>query len=128
MIIVIDEVHNLREQGKTSGLNIYNQFHRFLHVIEGCKILILSGTPMKDSVDEIASIMNLITPMDKQLPTGQTFINEYFDMEGPEIFKVKQSKKRELKQVFKGKVSFLKAMTSTVPKIYEGEHLSLIHI
>ena len=123
MIIVIDEVHNLREQGKTAGLNIYNQFHRFLHVIEGCKILILSGTPMKDSVDEIASIMNLITPMDKQLPTGQTFINEYFDMEGPEIFKVKQSKKRELKQVFKGKVSFLKAMTSTVPKIYEGEHI-----
>ena len=31
-IIIIDEVHNLRIQEKVSGLNLYEQFIRFLHV------------------------------------------------------------------------------------------------
>lgn len=45
-IIVIDEVHNLRIQAKEKGLNVYAQFHRFLHVVKDCKILLMSGTPM----------------------------------------------------------------------------------
>lgn len=57
----------------TSSLNIYKQFHRFLHVVKDCKILLMSGTPMKDGVEEIASVMNLILPLNKQLITGDDF-------------------------------------------------------
>lgn len=48
-IIVIDEVHNLREYEYDDSeikIGVYNQFHRFLHLIENSKILLLSGTPM----------------------------------------------------------------------------------
>ena len=49
-IIVIDEVHNLRIQDSTetdaNKIQIYKQFHRFLHLVKNCKILLLSGTPM----------------------------------------------------------------------------------
>ena len=81
-IIVIDEVHNLRIQNekgtsevenKKPGLHLYEQYWKFLHTVNDCKILLLSGTPMYDSVEEIASVMNLLLPEDKQLQTGEEF-------------------------------------------------------
>ena len=51
-IIVIDEVHNLRiQEGQQKDKQRYYNFHRFLHVIENCKIILLSGTPMKSYFD-----------------------------------------------------------------------------
>ena len=73
-IIVIDEVHNLRIQGDSNSMHIYEQFKRFLHLVKNCKILLLSGTPMKDSPEEIASIMNLILPKENELPIGEKFL------------------------------------------------------
>lgn len=122
-IIIIDEVHNLRIQSKEKGLNIYAQFFRFLHVVRDCKILLMSGTPMKDGVNEIASVMNLIIPDGKsQLITGDKFVDEYFDKEKTGVFKVKSVKVDELKSVFKGRVSYLKAMQSDVKKVFMGVH------
>lgn len=61
-IIVIDEVHNMREKQdrktnnpnaivnamlKRDPLDIYKQFHRMLHLIKNSKILLMSGTVMK---------------------------------------------------------------------------------
>src|SRR5690606_13040362 len=80
-IIVIDEVHNLRiqmDQDKDS-MDTYEQYYRFLHLVQNCKILLLSGTPMKDSPDEIASVANLIIPVEDKFPTGQDFKDTYMD-------------------------------------------------
>lgn len=121
-VIIVDEIHNLRIQKKQAGLNIYEQFHRFLHVVQDCKILLMSGTPMKDGVDEIASVMNLILPMDSQLPTEEEFLDEFFDYKGDDVFTVKENKKKILKDLFKGRVSYLKAMQSNVKKVFAGEH------
>lgn len=117
-IIIIDEVHNLRIQSKEKGLSIYNQFYKFLHSVKDCKILLMSGTPMKDSPEEIASIMNLILPEEQKLPTGEEFMNEFFDKE---TNKVKENMIPVLKNVFKGRVSYMKAMQSDVEKKFEGK-------
>lgn len=125
-IIVIDEVHNLRIQEKIGGLNLYNQFLRFLHVIEGSKILLLSGTPMKDNVKEISSIMNLILPFkdnSPQLPTGEDFLREYFNKKGNDLFIIKNSKIDELKKQMKGRVSYLRSIQSSIKVDYEGKKL-----
>ena len=122
-IIVMDEIHNIRIQDKDSEINKYKQFHRFLHVVKNCKVLLLSGTPMRDGPEEIASVFNLILPLDQQLPTGSKFIAEYLDQHGENLFHVKKSKVKDLKNIFKGRISFMKAMQSNVPKIYEGEHI-----
>ena len=82
MIIVIDEIHNIRVQSKEKKLNIYNEFHKFLHNVSGCKTILMSGTPMKDSPTEIADVMNLILPLSQQLPTGKTFHSTFLDEEG----------------------------------------------
>ena len=125
-IIIIDEVHNLRIQEKISGLDIYQQFIRFLHVIEGSKILLLSGTPIKDNIKELASVMNLILPYKNNNPFlsyGEEFVKEYFINKGSDLFFVKDSKKNKLKKIMKGRISYLQAMKSDVKVIYEGKKL-----
>lgn len=125
-IIVVDEVHNLRIQSKEKGLNIYKQFMRFLHVVQDCKILLMSGTPMKDSVEEISTVMNLILPLRDGRPylsTGENFLNEFFNGSG-DSYTVKNEKKKELKEIFRGRVSYLKAIQSQVEKKFVGEHVN----
>lgn len=121
-IIVIDEVHNLRIQSEDDdeGIEIYKQFHRFLHIIKNCKILLLSGTPMKDSIEELASVANLILSEKEQLPTGKEFLEEYMNVKDG-IYSLKKSKKEELEEKLRGKVSFLKEAESNVPKKFIGE-------
>ena len=122
-IIIIDEVHNLRMKSKTIGLNIYREFHKFLHNISNCKILLLSGTPMFDQVNEISSIMNLLLPLDEQLITGEDFTKEFFTETRKDIYKPKPSHIPQLKQIFKGRVSYLQAMKSNVIENFKGSHM-----
>ena len=126
-IIVIDEIHNIRIQKKDNDkIKLYQQFWRFLHIVKDCKILLLSGTPMKDGVDEIASVMNLILPLEKQLPTGEEFVDEYFDNQGSELYILKDNMKQNLYDIFKGRISYLRSMLSDVKVIYEGKKLGTL--
>lgn len=114
-IIIIDEAHNFRIQpkkksdGDISSASRYQELHRFLHAVPHSRIILLSGTPIWDQVHEISSLMNLLLPLDKQLPTGSKFLREFFDGEGvlyPEKIPL-------LKEIFHGKISVLRAMISS---------------
>lgn len=130
-IIGVDEVHNLRIHGKAEESRMYNQIHRLLHVARNTKIILMSGTPMKDDASEIAAILNLILPLDRQLPTRRDFTERYLTQHGSGIYKyntVRQDRIGDLKQHFKGIVSYLKAMTSDVEVQYVGKSIgSLKH-
>ena len=125
MIIGIDEVHNLRQydERKRAGFKDksiqYNQIHRLMHVAIGCKKIIMSGTPMRDHPNEIAPVLNLILPLDKQLPVGKRF-NEMYLYQRDGVNYVKEDMKDELKEYMKGRVSFLKS-TVDVETEYVGE-------
>lgn len=116
-IIVIDEVHNIRDNENKTSVKIYDQIHRFLHLLEHRKIILMSGTPMKDNPCEIAGVMNLILPHNRQMATDNDFTNKYF-------FKEKLICIDELKNYFRGKVSFLKSNITDVPKVYIGSVIS----
>jgi superfamily II DNA or RNA helicase len=89
-VIIIDEVHNLRskddyddedkEEKKGDPIDKYKILFQLLHVVENCKILLLSATPMKDSSSEFAAIMNLILPESQQFKED-TFDTTFFDAE-----------------------------------------------
>jgi hypothetical protein len=138
IIIVIDEVHNLRLKKDNQKLNMYKEFWKFLHAVKGCKILLMSGTPIKDDVREIASIMNLILPINAQLPTDTEFLTNYFDRQSSDpppvthrqnaddswyIYNVKSNRIDDLKRALKGRVSYLSTMPSKVPKVMQGTTL-----
>jgi hypothetical protein len=119
-IIVIDETHNLRMTDEDE--NQYNVIHEFLHTVKNCKIILLTGTPMVDKPEEISSIMNLILPMDKQLPTQDAFSKEFLNKsDNKNISILKKSKSDEFKNYLHGYVSYLKAMRSDVQKTYVGD-------
>lgn len=119
-LIVIDEVHNIRLS--TDEINIYNSMHRFLHLVKNCKILLMTATPMKDRPQEISTILNLILPLDSQMPVGENFIKEFMDKTNREdLFVVKPSKIQILKNYFKGRISYLKSSRSKVTKKFIGK-------
>ena len=120
-VLMIDEVHNLRLYGKSEDSQIYIQIHRLFHLVKNCKKIIMSGTPMKDDPNEIATMLNLILPIDKQLPTGKAFTDEYLESDEHGIEYVKENKKDLLKSYMNGRVSFLRSMSSVVKIKYVGE-------
>lgn len=137
-IIVIDEVHHLRQE--TTDPKVYQAFWHFLHTVKRCKIIIMSGTPMKDGVEEASSVMNLVLPLDKQLPTGKEFINRFFTPEpsgviplSPKttdkdysILRVKPEQIPVLKDAFKGRVSYLRAMQSQAKPVFVGNRVGAL--
>lgn len=123
-LIVIDEVHNIRFSTEGGGVNLYKSFHRFLHLIKNSKILLMSATPMRDRPQEIASILNLILPLDKQLPTGEKFVREFMirgDRE--DLYSLKESQIPKLKEYFKGRISYIKSQLSGVKKEFVGRRI-----
>lgn len=122
-VIIIDEIHNIRIQDTVEDNNkikVYSQFDRFLHLVKNCKIILMSGTPMKDGVEEISSVMNLILPESLKFPNENEFIKEYF--ESGENFKyIKKGKLEDFKNKIKGRVSYLSSMDSDVKKEFIGK-------
>ena len=134
-IIVIDEVHNIRLQDKSNKrkdvktkkkhISIYNNFYRFLHLLKNCKIILMSGTPIKDNIGEIASVMNLLLPEKEKLSTDKEFIKEYFEIEN-KVYKMKEDKKDKFKKIIKGRISYLESTPSEVKKQFAGESIGTL--
>lgn len=96
-IFILDEVHNIKSDENAS---IYAQFHRLFHLLENRKILLMSATPMRDEVYELAYIMNLILPLDIQLPVEKNFDAMY--VQSDDIINTET-----LKDIVRGRISFL---------------------
>jgi superfamily II DNA or RNA helicase len=119
MIICIDEIHNLRISDDKSQ---YHSIHKFLHTVRNCKIIIMSGTPMRDQPQEIAGVMNLILPLDKQLPIEKAFVEKFLIRQGDSMV-VNPKMAQELKRYFRGRVSYVGTMESDVEREFMGEKL-----
>lgn len=141
-VIIVDEAHSVRIQGRSgkskegkkgkgkeketdvqpveddplgdASIAMYDELYRFLHAVEGCRILLLTGTPIWDRPSEIASLVNLILPETEALPTGNEFERRYFDEAG------NLRHEDELRKAFHGKVSTLRQMITTAKRTEMG--------
>jgi superfamily II DNA or RNA helicase len=115
-LIIIDEGHFLRMKSHKSEkiVSLYDEMHRFLHIIQNCRVLILTATPIWDKTNEIATLFNLLLPSDKQLPIGAEFDKLFNKSE------LKESSKKQLLDAFRGRVSFLRSIVSDIKKVEEG--------
>ena len=123
-IIVIDEIHNIREteqdEDEKEIIETYKQFHRFLHIVENCKMIGMSGTPMKDNPQEIAAILNLFLDNKKQLPVGDNFL-KYFMVQYKDSYIFRNEKIEEFKTYVKGMISFLRESQTNIEKKFQGK-------
>lgn len=113
-IIIVDEIHNIRVQAKEKDSQ-YNLLHRFLHVIKNCRIFLLTATPIWDKVYDIASLFNLLLPNNEQFPILDKFVKEYF-RKG----KLRNEKRNEFIEKVRGKISYIRASTSSAKKTEMG--------
>jgi superfamily II DNA or RNA helicase len=126
-IIIIDEAHNLRietgsKEKQESSKNRYNSFHRFLHVVENCKKILLTGTPMYDRISELPGLLNLILPLDRQMPVGKNFTKEFIITEkGSNIRKLKNHDK--FMDYIIGMVSYIREGGNFPIRQDLGEHI-----
>lgn len=93
-LVILDEVHHLvigdvsRSSTAKSGkkeaplpediATIYREVHRFLHLLPRRRLLLMTATPMRYSPIEIAPLLNLMMPLNRQLPVGREFESEFF--------------------------------------------------
>lgn len=76
-LLIIDEVHNMISETGTYYELLYETIHS---APDSMRLVIMSATPIFDKPIEIALTMNLLL-RDKQLPTGQEFINTFMDIQ-----------------------------------------------
>jgi superfamily II DNA or RNA helicase len=100
-LFIVDEAHNLRMSSDPEERNIYREIYGLFHLLKSRKILLLTGTPMKDKPEEIIDLLNLIL---KDKLTIE-------DLQNEKVFKSK----------INGYVSYLRAMTSDIDRIEVGQ-------
>lgn len=65
-LFIFDEIQNI-PTSSSSKSNIYEQYYRIFNLLNRCKILLLSATPIVNEPQEFVKIMNLILPNSKKL-------------------------------------------------------------
>lgn len=100
-LFIVDEAHNLRMSSDPEESNIYREIYGLFKLLKRRKILLLTGTPMKDQPEEIVNLLNLILREDLTIQ----------DLNKPECFKQKIS----------GYVSYLRAMMSDINREEKGQ-------
>ena len=78
-LIVIDEVHNIRTTQDNANKKIADQMMKMVKHVENLRLLLLSATPMYNSVREIIWLINLMNMNDKR---ARVDIKEIFDNKG----------------------------------------------
>lgn len=114
-LFIIDEVHSLRireSEGEEEGVGggrqqeeIYNLYWKLFHNIVRSKIMLMTATPMIDSVNEIKPIMDLILPVDLQMPSDYNY---------------QAAKAEDLYKYFEGRVSFIREASTGAFPLYQG--------
>lgn len=88
----------------------YRRYHRVLHLVERSKIVLATATPMINSTRDIERLINLIRPLDDQLPSD-------FDYNGSTI--------EEVNRYFGGYITYIRPVDNKVDVIREGEPVKL---
>ena len=113
-LIIMDEVHNLIVTDiENKPESNYFVILDWLDKIKKKRVLVLTATPMRQEVDEIAPIVNLVLPSTKRFEIGKQFKNKYFEVVSKKDKSVDELEWRkdmedEFQEKIKGYVSVVK--------------------
>lgn len=122
-IFFFDEAHKLRTlSDETSAIaseeinKIYEYIWRVCHVAKRTKIILATATPMINSTIDFVPLLNLLLPMDYQLPFYKNKDN-FYDLVTLE----------QLEPYFRGKITFIKFLEAEIDVENVGEILEHTH-
>jgi len=93
-LLVIDEIHNIRQSGDTDkgDKKAASSLFKLVTFVKHLKIIFLTGTPMYNDPKEILYILNILNINDNRSPITIKEIfdkNDEFTEDGEELFKMK---------------------------------------
>ena len=100
-VLIIDEVHNLRDSDSDSEKIVPPILNMVLKYSKNLKLIMLSATPMFDKPQNIVSLLNYLLLNDNRKPIKE---NEIFDMEGG----LKKDGDKKLINISRGYISYLR--------------------
>lgn len=127
-IILIDEAHHLVQTNKEEDKKSYNTLLHMLSVLKYKKVLVMSGTPIRDQPDEIVPLLNLVLPKERRLSRND-FISTYFNIKNYveifenvriPIYEWKRNARQAFIQQIQGYISYVKRRQSNAIVRYEG--------
>lgn len=127
-IFIVDEAHHLVQSGKEEDKKSYQVLSRVLSLTARRKLLVMSGTPVRDQPDEVVPLLNLVLPTDKQLSRAG-FVDEFFDVRDNvavfgsiriPVYGWKPDGKEKFMRHIRGHVSYVKRSLSGATIQHEG--------
>jgi len=129
-IIILDESHHLvLTDDQTEAKKSYAAIESFLGLLKYKKLLVMSGTPIRDQPHEIVPLLNLVLPDEKKFPKRSDFMHEYFEVASerevmPGIFlkmyEWKVGMRRRFQDALRGRISYVRRETTSVEVEYVG--------
>ena len=128
-IIIIDEAHHLVHTNNQDNTNSYNALMKVLSLLTYKKVLVMSGTPIRDQPDEIVPLLNLVLPPEKRFARNE-FIHSFFNVREHvrvndnvrlPLYEWKPNGKQDFIQRIQGYVSYVKRRQSNARIEYEGK-------
>jgi superfamily II DNA or RNA helicase len=107
-LIIIDEIHNIRESNNDSANKLVSkQLFKLVKYVDNMKLVVMSATPMYNDYKEIIYLTNLLNLNDKR---SIIEINDVFDNDGNFVKSIngEESGKELLKRKLNGYVSYVK--------------------
>lgn len=120
-VIIIDEVHNMKPENKE-----YAAILELCRTAVNTKIVLLTGSPMIDAPEEVVTTLNLLLDNSAKLLNKDEFKSKYLEktkIKSQDVYTVTKNKLvlKELKDMLKGKISYIAAMESDVRKNFMGK-------
>ncbi len=108
-LLIIDEAHNI------TGNTTYDSIKKIINNSKNLKLLLLTGTPMKNEATDIIDLINLLKPKNNQVTKSQIFTFN----ESTQYLDFAPNGKENLRNSIKGIVSYFK---SNDPYIFAMQH------
>lgn len=127
-IFIIDEAHHLVQTNKDEDKKSYHTILHVLSVVHEKKLLVMTGTPIRDQPDEVIPLLNIVLPPNKQLSRSD-FISTFFivkdhvpifDTIKIPIYDWKEGAKKQFIEHIQGYVSYVKRRMSNAIVQYQG--------
>ena len=131
-ILIIDEAHHLVQvkQDKEEGKKSYDTILRLLSLLPHKKLIVMTGTPIRDQPDEIVPLLNLILPIEHRIPSRVDFISGFFDVMKKvqvldnrtlDIYGWKEGARERFARLIRGKISYIRLKSSETRIEYVGQ-------
>jgi len=107
-LIIIDEIHNIRESGNDNANKLVSkQLYKLVKYVDNMKLVVMSATPMYNDYKEIIYLINLLNLNDKR---STIEINDVFNSDGTFVKSTngEESGKELLERKLNGYVSYVK--------------------